>query len=110
MAQCMQHCRIQLLVSNTWHALRSGIDGEHSAHTAWDGMLHSQLLDNATKVIPLPLPPPPRAGPRVLRTLAPPNHGFPIRGPEEFVRRGEGLDLRQRMRLKEHLKKFPVNR
>ncbi|PNH09473.1 hypothetical protein TSOC_003887 [Tetrabaena socialis] len=79
--------------------------------------------------IPSPSPPPPRQygrlslydhgeeelephevpGPKVLRDLAKPRVGFPSRAPEGFMRSGEGLDLRQRNKLKAHLQRYPVN-
>ncbi|GIL59521.1 hypothetical protein Vafri_14278 [Volvox africanus] len=48
-------------------------------------------------------------GPVILRDMPKPRVGFPTRPPEDFLRAGEGLSLRQRNKLKEHLKKNPVN-
>ncbi|GLC39864.1 hypothetical protein PLESTB_001290800 [Pleodorina starrii] len=48
-------------------------------------------------------------GPVILRELSPPRLGFPSRPPEDFLRGGEGLSLRQRNQLKEKLKRHPVN-
>uniref|UniRef100_A0A7S3VMG6 Uncharacterized protein n=1 Tax=Dunaliella tertiolecta TaxID=3047 RepID=A0A7S3VMG6_DUNTE len=49
-------------------------------------------------------------GPRVLRDLEPSRHGFPLRGPDEFLKRGEGPDLRLRNNLSKWLARHPVSR
>eukprot|EP00198_Chlamydomonas_reinhardtii_P011846 XP_001701183.1 predicted protein [Chlamydomonas reinhardtii] len=49
-------------------------------------------------------------GPTILRDLDKPRVGFPARPPEDFLRSGEGLTLRQRNTIKDHLRKHPVNR
>ncbi|GFR48696.1 hypothetical protein Agub_g10652 [Astrephomene gubernaculifera] len=48
-------------------------------------------------------------GPKILRDLDQPRVGFPSRPPEDFLKAGSGLSLRQRNQLKEHLKRCPVN-
>lgn len=45
-----------------------------------------------------------------MRDVAPLEHGFALRGPEDFLKKGDGYDLRTRIRLKELLKRRPVNR
>ncbi|KAG2428536.1 hypothetical protein HYH02_014340 [Chlamydomonas schloesseri] len=64
------------------------------------------LYDHATEDMPPHLVP----GPKILRDLDPPRIGFPSRPPEDFLRAGEGLTLRQRNTIKQHMKKHPVNR
>ncbi|KAG2427630.1 hypothetical protein HXX76_012281 [Chlamydomonas incerta] len=64
------------------------------------------LYDHATEDMPPHLVP----GPKILRDLDRPRVGFPARPPEDFLRSGEGLTLRQRNTLTHHLRKNPVNR
>lgn len=51
-----------------------------------------------------------RAGPVVLRELSPKRHGLAPRGPDQFLRRGQGLELRMRNHLKDFLSTNPVDR
>ncbi|KAF5838610.1 hypothetical protein DUNSADRAFT_2519 [Dunaliella salina] len=48
--------------------------------------------------------------PMILRDLDPPRHGFPLRGPDEFLKRREGPDLRLRNSLSKWLARHPVSR
>ncbi|PNW86730.1 hypothetical protein CHLRE_02g095115v5 [Chlamydomonas reinhardtii] len=64
------------------------------------------LYDHATEEHPPHMVP----GPTILRDLDKPRVGFPARPPEDFLRSGEGLTLRQRNTIKDHLRKHPVNR
>ena len=56
------------------------------------------------------LVPIPRAAPKILRDVESPSHGFPLRGPDDFLRKGDGRSLLGRNRLRELLKEYPVNR
>eukprot|EP00798_Chlamydomonas_sp_ICE-L_P007378 gene7378-502_t len=48
--------------------------------------------------------------PKVLRDLDKPQHGFPSRAPDEFLKKGDGRSIQGRNRLTDLLKQHPVNR
>mmetsp|Transcript_33148 Transcript_33148/g.98656 ORF Transcript_33148/g.98656 Transcript_33148/m.98656 type:complete len:440 (-) Transcript_33148:238-1557(-) len=48
--------------------------------------------------------------PTVTRDLEGPRRGFPTRGPDEFLRKGDGRELKARVKLRQLLAVKPVNR
>ena len=49
-------------------------------------------------------------GPKVLRAGMENHHGFGLRGPDRYLKSGEGCSLKTRRAIKELLRKQPVNR
>ena len=52
----------------------------------------------------------PPIGPAIIRPVSKPQHGFALKGPDRYLKSGEGCSLKTRVAIKELLKKCPVNR